>query len=232
MTAQTLPNVGIKSGYIDDEVGWGPDMNANLRMLDAVLQLRVVDKDLSAPPGSPVAGSVYIVGPTPSGAWAGHADHLAVWRVGDDLTASWFFVVPKSGWKAWLIDETADYRFSGSAWAIISSGGGSAPAGVEWATEKTDNYQPVLSEANKAFSFNKSTIVAFSLITNSVIPFPIGTTFLLYQAGVGELKVVPEAGVTVRKRGGGDLSIAGQYGMATLIKRATDEWVLSGDLVA
>ena len=47
--------------------------NEALRALDALVHLMVLDKDLSAPPGSPTAGDRYIVGAGPTGAWSGQA---------------------------------------------------------------------------------------------------------------------------------------------------------------
>lgn len=230
MTAQTLPNSGLVAGYTDAEDGWGEAMNANLRALDALVQLRVVDKDLTAPPGSPVAGQVYIVGAAATGAWAGQEGKLAIWCVGDDITSAWMFVTPKSGWEAWVIDEAVRYRYS-AAWAPVpSSGGGST--GMDWIAERTSNYQPVLSDANKGLPFNLASIIVCSVPTDAEVAFPAGTTLVLYQAGAGVLTVVPNSGVTVRKRGGGTLALAGQYGMASLTKRAANEWILTGDLAA
>ena len=130
MTAVTLPNVGITSGYLEDESGWGAAMNHNLRLTDALLHLRVGDKDLTEPIYVPTGGDAYIVAPGATGVWSGWDNYVAVWMVGDDLAGAWVQVQPKAGWKAYVVDETADYRFDGTAWAIIpvpGSGGGSVP---------------------------------------------------------------------------------------------------------
>ena len=47
--------------------------NEAIRALDAIVQLAVLDRDLTAPPGSPADGARYIVGTSPTGAWSGHA---------------------------------------------------------------------------------------------------------------------------------------------------------------
>ena len=116
MTAITLPNSGLAAGYVNEESGWGAGMNANLRALDALVQARVIDKDLSAPPASPTSGALYIVGAAPTGAWAGNAGKLALWQAGDDLTAAWRFITPKSGWLVFVVDENQYYRYDGAAW--------------------------------------------------------------------------------------------------------------------
>ena len=89
--------------------------NEALRALDAIVQLTVLDKDLSAPPGSPAEGARYIVGPSPTGAWAGQTDRIAAWQDG-----AWAFHAPHEGWLAWVADEDRLYIWSGTAWAFAA----------------------------------------------------------------------------------------------------------------
>jgi len=100
--------------------------NEALRALDAVVQLMVLDKDLSSPPGSPAEGARYIVAASPTGAWAGHAGHIVAYQDG-----AWAFYAPVEGWLAWAADEDALYVWTGSAWAAFSGGGGSLDNVVE-----------------------------------------------------------------------------------------------------
>ena len=86
--------------------------NEALRTLDAVAQLLVLDKDLASPPGSPTDGSRYIVAASPTGAWTGHAAHIAAWQDG-----AWMFYTPREGWLAWVADEDTIYVYDGAAWA-------------------------------------------------------------------------------------------------------------------
>ena len=51
--------------------------NEALRALDNVVQLTVLDRNLAAPPATPAEGNRYIVAPSPTGTWAGHANHIA-----------------------------------------------------------------------------------------------------------------------------------------------------------
>lgn len=120
MTAQLLPNSSLTAGYLDGEAGWGAGMNRNLRVLDALVNLRAKDKDAATPPLA-VAGDVFIVGAAPTGAWAGKALQVAIWCVGDDLpNGEWAFVVPRLGLEAFVLDEQTTYRFDGAAWQISS----------------------------------------------------------------------------------------------------------------
>jgi hypothetical protein len=104
------PNLGlpyIVQGQAQKEV----THNEALNLLDAVVQLAVLDRDLAAPPGSPAQGARYLVAASPTGAWAGHADHIAVF-----LDGGWLFFAPGTGWLAWVVDEAAFLRWSGTAW--------------------------------------------------------------------------------------------------------------------
>jgi hypothetical protein len=92
-----------------------PDVTLNeaLRLLDTLVQLAVADRDLNAPPSSPTDGQRFIVkaSPSPTGAWAGHGNHVAVWQDG-----GWAFSAPKTGWLAFVVDEGVLVAWSGSAW--------------------------------------------------------------------------------------------------------------------
>ncbi len=86
----------------------------------------VLDKDLTAPPGSPSEGDRYIVGPSPTGDWSGHENDIAEY-----VETSWEFYTPVDGWRVDVTDENALYRFSGTAW--ISGGVGGNDTGlIEW----------------------------------------------------------------------------------------------------
>jgi hypothetical protein len=85
--------------------------NEALRGLDALVQLAVLDRDLSSPPVGPAEGQRWIVGSSPSGAWAAHANEVAAWQDG-----GWRFYVPGSGWLAYVLDEAALLAWDGGAW--------------------------------------------------------------------------------------------------------------------
>jgi hypothetical protein len=85
--------------------------NEALNLLDAIVQLAVLDRDLAAPPSSPAQGARYLVAASPTGAWAGHASQIAVF-----LDGAWAFLVPRTGWLAYVVDEGALLAWTGSAW--------------------------------------------------------------------------------------------------------------------
>ena len=75
---------------------------------------KVVDRDLTAPPGSPTTGACYIVAASPTGAWSGKAGYLTVY----DGT-QWLFLAPSEGDQARVLDENANIVYDGSAWGAI-----------------------------------------------------------------------------------------------------------------
>ncbi|MEM7619759.1 MAG: DUF2793 domain-containing protein [Pseudomonadota bacterium] len=85
--------------------------NEALRILDAVVQLSVKDKDLTTPPGSPVAGDRYIVAASATGAWAGQDNKIAAYQDG-----GWLFYTAQEGWRLWVADEGKQYIWDGTAW--------------------------------------------------------------------------------------------------------------------
>lgn len=89
--------------------------NEALDALDAVVQLAVIDRNLTAPPGDPAEGDRHIVGDSATDAWAGHDGKVAAFQDG-----LWAFYQPRDGWLAWVIDEARLCYWTGSAWADVA----------------------------------------------------------------------------------------------------------------
>ena len=94
---------------------------------------------------------------------------------------------------------------------------------------KTIQYTLVTGDNSKFIELNFSSGNNIIIPTNTAQPFPIGAQIILSQYGAGQVTVVPDTGVTLRSSGG-KTKTAAQYSVATLIKRATNEWYLAGDL--
>jgi len=111
IVGKTLGWVGYTTGTGTNN--WAADNDANLRKIDALLQAGAVAIQ-NAPPGSPVEGQVYVVGTSPTGAWASQANAIARWNGSAAPSGAWEFFAPAAGW--WIAVGAQDYRFSGSAW--------------------------------------------------------------------------------------------------------------------
>ena len=89
-------------------------VNDALRILDALVNIRIADKDLNAPPASPADGERYIVAAAATGLWAGKDGQIAAFQDG-----AWMFYAPAAGWLAWVADEAQLYGHNGSAWIAV-----------------------------------------------------------------------------------------------------------------
>jgi hypothetical protein len=85
--------------------------NAALQVLDAVVMLSVIDRDLAAPPGSPAEGDRYLIASSASGAWSGQDGKITAWQDG-----AWAFHTPREGWIVWVADEDIVLVFNGANW--------------------------------------------------------------------------------------------------------------------
>ncbi len=72
--------------------------------------IRVLDRNLSAPPGGESDGDIYIVATTPTGDWSTFTENdLAVF-----LNGAYIAVTPQSGWKVFIVDELLTVTFAPS----------------------------------------------------------------------------------------------------------------------
>lgn len=97
---------------------------------------------------------------------------------------------------------------------------------------QTASYTLTLSDIGKIIEMNVSSANSLTIPLNSAVAFPVDTIFpAIVQTGAGKTTFVAASGVTILSLGG-NLSLAAQYAGATLYKRATDTWVLIGNLAA
>ena len=95
---------------------------------------------------------------------------------------------------------------------------------------QTASYTLVLADASKLVEVSNASANNLTVPLNSSVAFPVGTQINILQTGAGQITVVATGGVTINATPG--LKLRAQWSSATLIKRATDTWVLIGDLSA
>jgi len=93
------------------------------------------------------------------------------------------------------------------------------------------SYSLVLADRGKLVEMNVASANTLTVPLNSSIAFPIGSKIDIAQYGAGQTTIVATGGVTIRSTNGW-LKLNAQYAAATLIKIATDEWYLFGNLNA
>ena len=86
--------------------------NEALTLLDLLAQPVAETSGDNSPPGAPVAGKAWIVGASPTGAWAGHAAMLALWTDG-----GWRFIAPLEGMSVWVKATGLWTRRTASGWS-------------------------------------------------------------------------------------------------------------------
>lgn len=108
MAAKQEPSLGLNYGWALGEDGWNTGMDANLVKLGCVVQL--VALGVVNTPAVTTNGTVYLVGTSPTGDFAGQANKVA-FRV----EGAWVFYTPLSGWIAMV--GGVPFRYNGTAWA-------------------------------------------------------------------------------------------------------------------
>jgi hypothetical protein len=111
------PNIGLPTAP-NGSTNISAAYNDAMQVLDALTQLAVEDKDLTVAPTTldTDAGKRWIVATGASGVWAGQAGNIALCTAADQ----WRFLPAQEGFKAWVIDEGADYRYTGGAWVLVA----------------------------------------------------------------------------------------------------------------
>jgi hypothetical protein len=97
------------------------DFCSFLRMIDSLVQLAVISKTLSTPPGSPANGDRYIVAASPTGAWSGYAGMIVTWTTDAPTVPLGFWDVhtPNAGFLAYNLADSNLYLFDGTNWNAI-----------------------------------------------------------------------------------------------------------------
>jgi hypothetical protein len=90
-------------------------------------------------------------------------------------------------------------------------------------------YTLVRTDADKLVTTSNAAANTMTIPPNSSVDFSVGTQIVGMQLGAGQTSFVAGSGVTIYSSGG-KLKVTGQYSGYTLIKKATDTWLLMGDI--
>ena len=181
--------------------------NEALRLLDAMVQLSVLDRTRTAPPASPADGDRHIVASGATGLWAGWDLNVAFW-----VDGVWMRLVPRPGWLAWIADEAVFAVWNGSSWdpvgepvdvsdAVFSLVNDADPtrkalfslSGISTGTTRTFTLPNTSSElailaGTQTFTGNKTfsgTLTVSGTITVSAASASIGTATTTATYGMG-----------------------------------------------
>lgn len=120
--------------------------NEALQTLDSIVQLAVLDRDLSVPPAAPSDGERYIIAADATGEWAEKDGWIAARQDG-----GWIFLRPQPGWLCLVVDEETLLFWTGAQW----QGAASAPGALQNVPllglgTSADAVNPLSAKLNKA----------------------------------------------------------------------------------
>jgi len=98
-------------------------------------------------------------------------------------------------------------------------------------TEKTASYTlDTLDHQDNVVEMNSGSAMTFTIPTNASLAWPVGASMDIIQTGAGQVTISPDSGVTLNYTPGNKLRT--QWSSCTIMKRATDSWIVYGDLTA
>ncbi len=193
--------------------------NEALSLIDGLLHLSVISRNLSTPPSVIVDGDRYLIAPSPTGDWAGQAGLVAL-----RMEGAWRFLIPRKGWRLWVEAENLLLVFDGTIWA-----GPSTPTQLQNLT--------LLGVNATADATNKLAVSSSSVLFNRVgagIQFKVNknaaanTASLLFQdnfSGRAELGLTGDDNLHFKVSADGStffesLIVSGASGLVTLKNNA------------
>lgn len=140
---------------------------------------------------------------------------------------------------------------TGSGWAPLTLGSAAAADAGDFATaaqgtladtamqpgdpvsinaQTGTSYTLVLGDAGTLVTSDNGSAVSFTIPTNGTVAFDVGTVIAVAQLGAGTLTIQGDTGVTVNGVSAGSEALSAQYATASLVKVATDTWLVAGGL--
>lgn len=111
MPSRILPNLGLDAFFLPGESGWDDEVSRNFLLLSVLTQGGVLEM-VSATPGSPANGDVYLFSDT-------HPTEPNKIAIRDD--DAWLFVTPLEGWRVYDRDADALKIFTGTVWETFTA---------------------------------------------------------------------------------------------------------------
>lgn len=221
MSVTNGPRRGLMINALTGD-GFDSNFRQFLRAIDALLMCSVKSKTLAAPPGSPANGDAYIVAASPTGAWAGQANSIAIWTTDNPsaLSGEWEFYPAGNGMIVFNFADTTVYFWNATAWTAVAGGGGGATqSGVE------QNSYVYSADTGAANAYVVTLSPAPTIIAGSEVIFKAANA----NTGASTIAVNGGSATAIKKNGGtalasGDIA-AGQ--VITVVYDGTN-WQIQG----
>jgi hypothetical protein len=97
---------------------------------------------------------------------------------------------------------------------------------------RTTSYVLTLTDQSKIIEVNSSSATTVTIPGDANVAFPVGTYIVVLQTGTGQVTIDGQINInwTITINGTPGFKTRTQWSMVTLIKRATNTWVIAGDL--
>lgn len=150
-------------------------------------------------------------------------------------TTSWYHLISATHSNTgnyYAAQYASDFFNSENLWYRSTNGGGSTvwnrvlQSTIQRA-EKTASYTLVAQDVGRLIEMGVASANTLTVPLNSSVAFPVGAQINILQTGAGQTTIAGAGGVTINGTG---TKLRVQWSSATLIKRATDTWVLIGDI--
>lgn len=188
MTASTGPSLGLKYAWAYGEDNWNTENDANLLMVDSLLNGYVLSASTTTPPGSPTAGDKYIVPSGASGAWSGQTNKIALY-----VNAGWTFYTPKAGWKVYDNGRKGTLLYDGSAWVYEAAYVVNAQTGTTYTLAATD-WTP---SGRKIVTCTNGSSITVTCDTPTSLGVGVGESVTIVQGGAGVVTLSAGSGATL-----------------------------------
>jgi hypothetical protein len=219
------------SSYLDDELS-SISSAVNQGFVELQVQYKL--------PTKPVPGLIVYADGTrwnpANGEGINWYDAAHVWHTAAKLDGPSFTGVPLAPTAAAATNTTqiATTAFVTAAVAAVPD----PTASIALKSDKTRTFHAfsattltlALTDADEIVNPTSSSAVTITVPPNSSVAFPIGTQIDIIQSGTGKVTIAAGVGVTINSLSS-NKSLAGLYAGGTLIKGATDIWLLIGSLI-
>lgn len=218
MPSRTLPGIGLKGDWDLGEDLWKDEMDTNLLVLSALVQLRVLDI-VDADPGAPANGNIYFFN-------SDHPTQANKVAIRDD--GAWVYIAAFEGLWVYNVADNTNYQFDGADLVEVTSGGGGLQLPV--VTVDADDYTVLAADNNKYIRLTDATAKTITVQDDATEALPDDGEWHFRNAGAGDATFDPDVGVVINVPAGGTLVF--EEGMTVTLKRvAGNEFDLFGQTV-
>ena len=236
---QHLINAGTRSAALEAAIGWpysnGSTIETRIATLESTVGSSLAATYVKAIPSSnATAATRNLITPSTTSiiplqiqGLVGQSANLQEWKTSAATVA---YVTPAGKFFAHDGSSTAEVAtLSGTQ--TLTNKTLTDPFTTVATNAKTASYTLVLTDQSKIVEINNASANTLTVPTNASVAFPIGTYILFIQTGAGQTTITPADGTVIINSTPG-LKLRTQWSTATLIKRGTNTWVVSGDTVA